>query len=285
MLLLPAKSAQAASLSLDAYDPLGPLDDTLDRLFEEIFVAQDGARKTCEKLWRLFEQNKRLDLAEWAVQFVFLWWRDTPLGAERIKVARIGQRMAASILAVDPESVPGLMWRAAFEGFEALSRGVLDSLQVIPTMLQAAEKVDAIKPDYLYGLPALLMARVYFKAPPFPVSRGDLKKSLILLEKVRPLAEKKFATWHLFYAEALYLNGNHEVAFDVIANWENSMQPSKRIELVTIGMTRIDMAAFKQALESGKYDRYLWDAFMIPVSRDEMKAQFSYLKKRYVTGR
>ena len=273
---------QAAAIPIDAYDPEGGVATYIDELFAQVLQQENGAKKTVEIIWRAFEQTKRVELAEWAVQYAFLWWRDTPLGAERIRVARAAQQMAQAILAAKPSSIVGETWHAAYLGFEALSRGILDSLQVVPNILEAAHGIHKKAPNYFYGMGAMMIARVYFKAPPFPVSRGDLKKSLQILDAVRHYSEGRFAPWYLFYAEALHINGYIKEAQNVMTNWEDGLKPTNKIELMNLGMTRIDMANLKTAIDSGKYDRYLWDAYLVPLTREQMASEYRYMRQTYV---
>ena len=212
----------------------------------------------------------------------YVWWRKEPDRKRRLQIATIGQRMAAGLLDKRPGSVVGLSWSAAYTGFWALTRGVMDSLHTVPKMVETAERADAVDPTYMYGMATQLMARVYFKAPPFPVSRGNPQKSLVYLEKARPPAEGKFGPWYFFLAEALHINGATAEAKRVMDSWEDQIRPANLIELFNVGLTRIDFANLRKVLADGSYDRYLWDAYLEPVSNRQIQATYDHTRKAFL---
>ncbi len=274
-------SALAGSMPVDWYDPYTPVAENIDTVYRTVLLPPDGPKHAAERVWTEYTTTGILKYAEWAPQFMYLWWRLETETSERIRVARIGQKMAAEIQRRTPESVLGPLYGAMFIGFEALSRGVLNSLQIVPRMMEQAKEVVERQPGFLYGLAELMLARVLFKAPPFPMSRGDLTKSMAYIELARPYAEGKFAPWYLFLAEALHLTEQASELERLLDTWESAIKPTDKFTMMNLEITRIDMANLKAALADGSYDRYLWDAYLVPMDRRIIEQRYPVVRAKY----
>jgi hypothetical protein len=79
-------------------------------------------------------------------------------------------------LAERPDDPEGLLWLAANLGAEALERGKLSALKVLPEMERLLLALEARAPGYDHAAAARTLARLYHKAPAF-ISIGSMKKA------------------------------------------------------------------------------------------------------------
>ena len=92
------------------------------------------------------------------------------------------------VIVVDASQSDGdtVMEVALYAGAEALTRGVLEALQLIPENQARLERVERDHPGYFYGSPALIVGKGYIKVPPFPLSVGNIAKGIAFLRKAVP---------------------------------------------------------------------------------------------------
>ena len=254
------------AIPLDAFDYAAPASRDYDRI-RPLALSRAGAKKIVDRLWQAHERTGKLKYAEWALVYGYNWWRVAPLGPERIRIARIGRRIAASVETQFPEAPVGYFWGASYAGLEALSRGILDALQLIPDNLRRLEWVDARFPDYFYGGAALLLGKGYIKIPPFPLSIGNLDKGLHYLNKAADWQKGKIAMWYLFYAEAVYLKtGSVPQALAVLDRIGTDVHPVDAGARYALETALIDAASFRKALKAGNYNKYTWDPLLTPLN-------------------
>jgi hypothetical protein len=87
-----------------------------------------------------------------------------------------GVQAARARLQADADDPEGLLWLAANLGAEALERGKLVALRVIPEMERLLLTLEARAPDYDHAAAARTLATLYHKAPPI-ISIGSNKKA------------------------------------------------------------------------------------------------------------
>lgn len=254
-----AEKSLALSDDLGALDPRGPIGN-YDRLKPQLFDAA-RAKGLVSRLWDAYNKSKTLNYAEWACVYSYCWWRQAPNREERIKSAKVAQKMAAKLAEDFPNHAAGHQWLAIHTGTEVLSVGVVDALHAIPTVRKALERALAIDPNYFYGLPTLILAKVYQKLPQFPVSIGDLDHALALLEHVRPLQEKKFAVWYLFLSEVVYLKSGAEAAIKVLDKIHD-VTPLDSATAYLKESTLTDAQTLRMKFASDSYERYIWDPLL-----------------------
>ena len=83
----------------------------------------------------------------------------------------------------------------------------MKSLALIQPIKNCVERVLKIDEGYFYGGPWRVLGRLYHKAPGFPFSIGDSKKSLECFEKALKFGPKFYLN-HLFIAELYQSLGN-----------------------------------------------------------------------------
>jgi hypothetical protein len=86
-------------------------------------------------------------------------------GAERRRHFAAGITSARALLAADPDHPEGLLWLAANLGAEALERGKVGALRVIPEMERLLLRLDARHPLHDHAAAARTLAVLYHRAP------------------------------------------------------------------------------------------------------------------------
>jgi TRAP transporter T-component len=105
-----------------------------------------------------------------------------PTSDERRAAFSAGIRAARERLARSPDDPEGLLWLAANLGAEALERGKLSALNVLPEMERLLLRLDAVAPSYDHAAAARTLGRLYHKAPAI-ISIGSKKKARQYWEK------------------------------------------------------------------------------------------------------
>jgi hypothetical protein len=98
-----------------------------------------------------------------------------------------GIAAARARLARNPDDPDGLLWLAANLGAEALERGKLAALRVLPEMERLLLRLDATAPSYDHAAAARTLGRLYHKAPAI-ISIGSMKKARLWWQKALALA-------------------------------------------------------------------------------------------------
>ena len=87
-----------------------------------------------------------------------------------------GVAAARAQLQVRPDDPAALLWLAANLGAEALERGKLSALRVLPEMERLLLRLEAVAPGFDHAAGARTLARLYHKAPAL-ISIGSMKKA------------------------------------------------------------------------------------------------------------
>lgn len=94
---------------------------------------------------------------------------------------------ARALLEKDPNSSEGLFWLAVNMGAEALERGKMSALPIVPKMEKLLLKLDAKDPGYQEGGAARVLGRLYHQAPAV-ISVGSSDKARQFLERALKVA-------------------------------------------------------------------------------------------------
>ena len=86
------------------------------------------------------------------------------------------------------------------------------------------ERVLEIKPDYLYGLPYVLMGVVHSARP--PMFGGDVKQAEGHFEKALQLGKRNFFLTHYYYAKYLAVRNQNKELFFRLLNEVTNQEPS-----------------------------------------------------------
>ncbi len=142
----------------------------------------------------------------------------------KMKAARIGLEIAKGIMKKYPDRAAGYYYGALHLGYYALYRGPQYSLADIPLVKRWLEKAMKINPDYHSGSLYILACALYFEAPGFPVSIGNIFKA----KKYCEMSVKKFpqnATAYLYLAAIYSILGNNKKAEEVLLQCKRNARP------------------------------------------------------------
>ncbi len=111
---------------------------------------------------------------------LYLWSRihtqfgdDAKLKSEKIRYYERAKAVAESLKAINPKNPDGYMWWGIAQGKIGQTRGVLNSLFMVPGLKKVFTKVLELEPKYPTAYDALGV--LYYELPKF--AGGDLKKS------------------------------------------------------------------------------------------------------------
>jgi hypothetical protein len=93
-----------------------------------------------------------------------------------------GIQQARSRLAARPDDPDGLLWLAANLGADALVRGKLNALRVLPEMERLLLRLEEVAPEHEHAAAARTLGRLYHKAPPV-ISIGSDAKARVWFER------------------------------------------------------------------------------------------------------
>jgi len=206
--------------------------------------------------WQIksYQETPEAQAGEAACITLYNYWRLIEPPQERARIAQAGARFARQVARDFPRAPGGLIWVGSFEGLVMLTRGILDNLKMIPSIETPLNQAVELDPTHYFHLARLSLAKLYMKAPPFPMSIGRMETARKLLdasEKVRTA----FPIWALFEAEwQLQVNGKDAAlaALDLIEEVDPPLEGAAH----TAEIAKFDAALFRQAIAGGNYDKY-----------------------------
>ena len=253
-----------ASSDINRYNPFQKVGTVYKSIRPDLFDLV-RTRKLVNRLWTAFQETKNYDYGNWALLYWYNYWRLAPLGKPRIRTARIGIKMAQELIAIYPKRPFTYFWKASFYGMETISIGVLEAAQSLPKLKTIFEAIIRRSPDLYYGNAYIGLAKLYYKAPTFPVSIGDPRKARLYLEKARQYQEKRFALWYLFAAENEIILGNTESGFALLDRMNSEIRPPDIASKIILETSLHDAKAMRQAVIDGQYNKYSWDPMLTPL--------------------
>ena len=114
-----------------------------------------------------------------------------------------GQSYAETLIREEPNRVEGHYWLALNLCGQADVGGKLLGRRLLPSILEELQRAVALDETYDQAGAHRVLGRIYFEAPGWPLSVGDLQKSLQHLQAAVRLAPGN-STNHLYLAQTLY---------------------------------------------------------------------------------
>lgn len=183
-----------------------------------------------------------LKLREKAAVLLLAAWKLE--GKDLKKRHRLSKAIIATgkeMIKIAPEKPHGYHWYGV--GIEAwgLSRGILNSLQLVPEGKKALERSIALDPTYLFGSAQLQLGRALLLLPGFPLSIGNRDEALRLtLEGVKQ--NPNFTMGVLYLADLYWMIGRNEDALRE-AQKVATLKPNNEYEYITYEVA-VDKARF-----------------------------------------
>lgn len=127
-----------------------------------------------------------------------------------------GRHYAELLLTEHPDRVEGYYWSSLTLCGTAKTCGAGRALKMLPEIEARLERAAALDPAYDQAGPHRVLGRLYSEAPPWPISVGDLSKSLDHLRRAVHLAPKT-STNQLFLAETCLRLGRKAEALQALS--------------------------------------------------------------------
>ena len=124
------------------------------------------------------------------------------------------------------EWVDSHLWFAANMGSHGVVRGIMSSLFYLKDLEKHGKLAMEIEEGYFYAAPLRLMGRFYHQCPGWPIGSGDIKKSIMLLEKAVETGPA-FILNHLYLAESLLSKKQKPSARSILEQALNVQAPEK----------------------------------------------------------
>lgn len=122
--------------------------------------------------------------------------------SQRQKYYEKGENYAQMLLKEEPTRVEGRYWLAMHLCGLADTGGAMKGRKLLPQIMKGLEQAQAIDETYDQAGCHRVLGRIYFEAPAWPFSVGDLQKSLQHLNRAVTLAPDN-STNRLYLAETL----------------------------------------------------------------------------------
>ena len=114
--------------------------------------------------------------------------------------------IADQAIALNPNDVRGLFWKAVAMGKMAEDSGIVNAFRMLRPMEKMLLKVITLDEKYENAGAHRALGRMYHKLPGFPISFGSNQKALAHLKRAHELFPRDVIT-RAFYAEVLYDEG------------------------------------------------------------------------------
>jgi tetratricopeptide (TPR) repeat protein len=207
------------------------------------------------------DSPKDIALREKAAMMFFMTWESEKKDLKRRHdLAKLVIRYGKEMIAIDPNRVEGWAWYGLGIEIWGLSRGILNSLQLIPEGKKAFDRALALDPGYLNGTVQACIGRAYMEVPGFPLSIGDAKTAALLTaEGVKRGPENALAK--LYLADLYGSVGRNEEAL-AEARGVAALKPTTDIERELQTMLRPKAAELERKIKAGevrtKYFDWIW---------------------------
>ena len=137
--------------------------------------------------------------------------------ATRLTLYNEGITAAQYAITIAPQSPEAHFWLASCYGSIVEASGLVEGFRYVGVIMQELNTVIQLEPGFADGLAYAIRAKVYFKAPGWPLSIGDINKSGDDFTHAFHYAAGKNRLVYRFYAEYLLQNGERITAQRFIA--------------------------------------------------------------------
>jgi tetratricopeptide (TPR) repeat protein len=177
------------------------------KLIDERELDEAHLDTAFDLLEELIEKDPACDRAYGLISEIYYWTGEYADPEDKLFNFEHGVDWGEKGVAVNENSLESNFWLAVNYGSYGTEKGIMKSLALIQPIKNCVERVLKIDEGYFYGGPWRVLGRLYHKAPGFPFSIGDSKKSLECFENALRLGPKFYLN-HLFIAELYQSLGN-----------------------------------------------------------------------------
>ncbi len=174
------------------------------KLIDERELDEENMESAHESLSDLTEEDPECGWAYGLLSEIYYWSGEYADAEDKLFYYEKGVEYGEEGVAAEEDSLEANFWLSVNWGSYGQEKGIMKSLSLINPIKEAAERVLEMDETYFYGGPWRVLGRLYNKAPGFPISIGNNKKSLECFEKALEFGPKFYLN-HLFLAE-LYIS-------------------------------------------------------------------------------
>ncbi len=183
-----------------------------------------------------------------AATFAFYAWRlEKTDNRRRLSLAEACVRMSRAAVRIGPERAEGWHWLGVGLGAAGLTRGVLNSLQLVPDVRRVFEKSAELDPGYLDASALAQLGRLYTVVPGFPISIGDHKTALLRVTEAKRRSGGVQPVHYLYAADLLWAGGRFDEALAELDRFA-ALKPASEIQYFIAETSRNKVAEMRQRI-------------------------------------
>jgi tetratricopeptide (TPR) repeat protein len=174
------------------------------QLIDERELDEENMETAHNELVELIEHDPECGWGYGLLSEIYYWIGESADPEDKLFYHNEGVNYGEQGVDAEENSLEANFWLSVNWGSYGQAKGIMKSLALITPIKETAERVIGIDETYFYGGPWRVLGRLYNKAPGFPFSIGDNKKSAECLEKALEIGPDFYLN-HLFLAE-LYIS-------------------------------------------------------------------------------
>jgi tetratricopeptide (TPR) repeat protein len=198
------------------------------KLINERELDDENLETARDELFELVETDSECAWAYGLLAEINYWFGENSTD-DRMAFFEEGVECGKTGIEIDADSVEANFWLAVNYGAFGQEKGIMQSLALVSPIKELAEKVITLDETYFYGGAWRVLGRLYHKAPGFPFSIGNTKKSIECLERAVELGPRFFLN-RLFLAEVYISNRDKSKAREQL-EWILAAPPNKNHEI------------------------------------------------------
>jgi tetratricopeptide (TPR) repeat protein len=181
-----------------------------------------------EKLSKEVIQNSKSALAYGLLSQIYYWKGEVAEKKDKHQIYETGVEFGKMGIHLDNKNLESQFWLSVCLGLLAEEKGILNSIFLLPSMESSMNSSLAIDKSYFYGGPLRVASMFYFRIPPWPLSKGDKRKSLeYILEALKYGPE--FYLNHLYASQIYKSLGERKKAIEHL-EWILNAEPTRKFQ-------------------------------------------------------
>ncbi|NNE66074.1 MAG: hypothetical protein HKN33_05860 [Pyrinomonadaceae bacterium] len=178
--------------------------DRVRKLIDERELDEDSLDEAYGELTDLVEEDPDCAWAFGLLSEIYYWFGEYADDEDKLFCFEEGVKFGEQGVEADENCLEAVFWLAVNYGSFGNEKGIMKSLSLINPIKDLCERTIEIDESYFYGGAWRVLGRLYNKAPGFPISIGDNKKSKKCFKKALEHGPKFYLN-HLYIAE-LYIS-------------------------------------------------------------------------------
>lgn len=219
--------------------------------WEDILNVEKVQPHYQQRLRRLAGEANDFDLRMNLAKLGYVLWRlEEKDNERRIQLSKTVIRASQEAIQLRPDDPAGYYYLAAGIGMMGNSRGVLNSLQLLPQLKSNFEKSIQLNPDFIHANALAHLGHLYNVVPGFPVSVGDRTKGAKLLLEARK-RDPGDSLSYLYMADLLWRQGKPDLALSELEKVGGS-KPDSLEQFFTYTMAKRKAAEMTALIKKGE---------------------------------